>query len=74
MQQQYFTASNLDSSGHSHVGLLLTNEEQKKSLVCEVIYFPAKQAGLVHDVTNTDCQMQKGSTHSHVLQLSNFKE
>ena len=28
---------------------------------------PAIQADLVHDITDKDCQMQNGSTHSHVF-------
>ena len=49
MQQKYFSASSLSSSGFSHVGSLPTNAEQK-GLAHDVMYTSATNASSVHDV------------------------
>lgn len=49
MQQLYFFVLNL-SSGHSHVGLFLTSEEQKR--VCDVTYMDATHARYIHGITD----------------------
>ena len=64
----FFFTPNLSSSGCSHVGSLLTNEEQK-DLACDDYIFDifATHAGLVYDVTDTDCWAQNGSTRGCVF-------
>ena len=49
MQQLHFFVLNL-SSGHSHVGLFLTSEEQKR--VCDVTCMNATRARYVHGVAD----------------------
>ena len=44
----------------------LTNEEWKR-LAHDVFHILAMHAGLVYDITDTDCWAQNGSTHAHVL-------
>ena len=47
-----FSGSNLSSPGRSHVGSPFTS---------------SAHAGLVYDVTDTDCWVQNGRTHGHVF-------
>ena len=72
MQQEYFLASNLSSSGHIHVHSLFTNEEQKRKVGSCPNWHSATHSDLVHDVTDTDCQTQNGSVLSHLC-LHNFQ-
>ena len=52
------SASNLSSSGCSHVGSLFTNEEQKR-LARDMFDTFATHSNLVHDITDTDCWSHK---------------
>ena len=54
MQQNYIFVSDLSSTGHSHIGSLFTNEEQKeKNVACEVVHTSGTHASFVRDVTDT---------------------
>ena len=46
-----------------HGGSLSANEERKKWALWDVFDLFATHAGLVHDVTDTDCWAKNGSTH-----------
>ena len=59
LQKKHFFASNLSSSGCSHIGPKFTNKEQTKKLTCDIIDTCATPDGLVHDVKITDRQTQK---------------
>ena len=68
--QKDFFASSLSSSKHGLVGLIFTDEEQKKW---------AHDVSVVYDVTDTDCWAQKGhifaalndGTHGHIFAALN---
>ena len=73
MQHKYFFASKkLSPSGCSHVGSLFTNKEQKRQ-VHDVVYISATSAGLVHDVTDTNCLAQNGDTHDRVFMTFKYQ-
>ena len=50
----FFFALNLSASGRILVGLLFSNEEQKKGHARDVTDTSAIHADLVHDITDTD--------------------
>ena len=50
----------MSSSDRSYVGVLFTNEEQKKETL-------AIHSKLVYGVTDVDHRAQNGSTHNHVF-------
>ena len=65
-KQNIFLTSNLSSSGCSHVGLFFTAEGKRK-LAHDKLDTCAAHVGTAHDVTDTDCLPQNGSTHSRVF-------
>ena len=73
MQQKYFFlfvfASNWSCSGRSHIGSIF---DIKKKKAQEVINTFARHAGLVRDVTYTNCQTQNGGAHDGRV-LTTFK-
>jgi len=61
-----FLASNLNSSGRSHVDLLFINEEQEKVGASDVYDSFASNADRVYDVTDAECWTQSCNIDSRV--------
>ena len=61
-----FNASNFSSLGHSHAGVLFTNEEQNNVGSWQIFNTFSTNVNLGYEVTDTGCLAPNGHTHGYV--------